>query len=79
MQKICVHLVIESSEEIKMRQNVVTMIDYYIQWVCVRLVTFQITIKEEPRSKENNSLLSNSQRKLQNIKITNKLIFKMMH
>ena len=71
MQKICVHHAIESLEEIKMHQNVVTMTDYYTQWECARLATSQITTKEELKSKENSSQLSNNLRRMPKLKIIN--------
>ena len=70
MQKTCVHHVIESLEEIKMHQNAVTMTDYYTQWECARLATFQIITKEELRSKENILLLLNNRRRMPKLKIT---------
>lgn len=71
MQKICVPLAIESLEEIKMLQNVDITIDYYTQWECAKLATFQIITKEELRSKENKSLLLNNLRRLPKLKIIN--------
>ena len=60
MQRTCVHPAIGSSEEIRTHRNVDTMIDFCIPWECVKLATSLIITKEERRSKEKSSLLSNN-------------------
>jgi len=46
MQRTCAHLAIASLAATSLQANVDTPTVSYIQWVCVRLATLLITIKE---------------------------------
>jgi hypothetical protein len=78
MLRTCVHPATESLEEIRTHRNVDTTIDFCIPWECVKLATSLIIIKEERRSKEKSSLLSNNLVKLPELNMAQRLTVKAM-